>query len=105
MLGGLGTAHGSEAGRGVGATGVTPTMGVVVAVPDRRQLDLPPRSLILEVHNPLREWSGHACARASDPRRPCYGISCRPDSRSAWCRRSAVGVALSPNRTDRHPSR
>jgi len=26
--------HGSEAGRGVGATGVTPTMGVVVAVPD-----------------------------------------------------------------------
>lgn len=25
----------------------TPTMGVVVAVPDRRQLDLPPRSLVL----------------------------------------------------------
>src|SRR5215207_9757937 len=47
MLGGLGTAHGSEAGRGMGATGVTPTMGVVVAVPDRRQLDLPPRSLVL----------------------------------------------------------
>jgi hypothetical protein len=34
----------------VGATGVTPTMGVVVAVPDRRQLDLPPRSLVLEVY-------------------------------------------------------
>jgi hypothetical protein len=49
MLGGLGRGHGSEAGRGVGATGVTPTMGVVVAVPDRRQLDLPPRSLGLEV--------------------------------------------------------
>jgi len=30
----------------VGATGVTPTMGVVVAVPGRRQLDLPPRSLV-----------------------------------------------------------
>jgi hypothetical protein len=39
----------SEAGRGVGATGVTPKMGVVVTVPDRRQLDLPPRSLVLEV--------------------------------------------------------
>ena len=25
----------------------TPTMGVVVAVPDRRHLDLPPRSLVL----------------------------------------------------------
>jgi hypothetical protein len=29
----------------VGAAGETPTMGVVVAVPDRRPLDLPPRSL------------------------------------------------------------
>src|SRR5829696_1662909 len=47
MLGGLGRGHGSEAGRGVGATGVTPTMGVVVAVPGRRQLDPPPRSLVL----------------------------------------------------------
>jgi hypothetical protein len=28
---------------------VTPTMGVVVAVPDRRQLDVLPRSLVLEV--------------------------------------------------------
>ena len=45
-------ATGSEAGRGVGATGVTPTMGVVVAVPGRRQLDLPPRSLVLEWHLP-----------------------------------------------------
>jgi hypothetical protein len=40
----------------VGATGVTPTMGVVVAVPDRRQLDLPPRSLVSVVPQIRRWW-------------------------------------------------
>ena len=30
----------------MGAAGVTPTMGVVVAVPDRRRLDVPPCSLV-----------------------------------------------------------
>jgi hypothetical protein len=49
-------AQGSEAGRGVGATGVTPTMGVVVAVPGRRQLDLPPRSLVSVVPQIRRWW-------------------------------------------------
>ncbi len=56
--------HGSEAGRGVGATGVTPTTGVVVAVPDRRQLDLPPRSAgsLRDAHRrgPLEEWKRRA---------------------------------------------
>ena len=33
----------------------TPTMGVVVAVPDRRQLDLPPRSLVLSRHARRRD--------------------------------------------------
>jgi hypothetical protein len=46
-LGRLGTGHGSEAGRGVGAAVRLRRWGVVVAVPDRRQLDLPPRSLVL----------------------------------------------------------
>jgi hypothetical protein len=51
---------GSEAGRGVVATGETPTMGVVVAVPDRRPLDLPPRSMAFSRNAPpawsLQEW-------------------------------------------------
>jgi len=34
-------------------------MGVVVAVPDRRHLDLPPRSLVLEVRS-LSQQIGHS---------------------------------------------
>jgi hypothetical protein len=34
----------------------TPTMGVVVAVPDRRQLDLPPRSLVLSPNARRRDF-------------------------------------------------
>ena len=35
----------------------TPAMGVVVAVPDRRQLDLPPRSLVPWVRSLSQEWA------------------------------------------------
>jgi hypothetical protein len=71
----------------------TPTMGVVVAVPDRRQLDLPPRSLVLlgtpavagngpfaveDLVDPVRAAPGSASHRpfAQDPltgpRRSCW---------------------------------
>ncbi len=56
-LGGLGWSYGSEAGRGVGAAVRLRQWGRRGS-PDRRQLDLPPRSLVLSRAVLLRWFNG-----------------------------------------------
>ena len=64
-LGRLGKGPRERGGTRSGRRRETPTMGVVVAVPDRRQLDLPPRSLVLWVR-PLSQQIGHLLRYAVD---------------------------------------